>query len=692
MPEEPRSIGNSFNGDVRNVFQGGHVEVHMGPAAVGPQEGPLVRADWVGRERDLEVITEALHRGRPVALAGDEGSGKTAVAAMVLDRNRARFPEGQLYVDLDDEEASQALHSMLIRLNVDAGQIPPNLEGRASLLQSVTRGRALLIVVDGVTRAREAALFRPTSKNAGYMVVTQIPLRDPDYLEHRVGPLEPAAAAEHLRAACPNLAEAVVPRLIEEFGGHPADLRGLAGLIRHRSLSSLFEVREALAGASLFDGVYGGLSDSAKWLYRLLGSLPNSEFERALTGIFTGSRDWAVEGVPAPFAELLDAELVRETRPGWYRVQHGIAGDGDRSVPAASVPVELFSAAYDSLAWHARRAQLADIAVMGRDRLRYAPRLPVRVDPPAFGGSAEAMEWFRTLHPALQDSVRIAARHRWSDLTWALVEALWAYFANTAQDREAAACFRTALAVADDPIAIGQLSSMLGMSLLKTEEFGEAGTVLDHGLEVATAALRSVEDPSDHLRCKALIGTLAEVLGRLRRRERRFEEAHDLLSMSLANAEDLQRPKAVGIRLRALAELYQDQGECHQAEQTWELAVERSREAGDERNAVGAELDVAMLRFRRGDAEALAAVDGALAQVCRAGLWQAAAETHERIAWILAERDVALPSAAIGAAREPRPERPYEERLRRALELYETHGALLDAERVRRTLELNGAA
>lgn len=685
MPEGPFTGRNDFHGDVRDVYQADRIEQHYGPRPVGPSEGPLVRREWTGREDDVESVARALGEGRPVSLVGADGSGKTAVAAMVLDRLREQYPEGQLYTDLDDEDASAAAHSMLLRLGIDAGQIPPNLEGRASLLRSVTRGRRVLLVVDGVTRAREAAVFRPAAPPSGFLVASRTPLQDTDYHEHRLEPLAPGAAAEHLRQACPNLPEAVLPRLVEEFGTHPADLRKLAGLIRHRSLSTLFEVREALDGAPLADGVYRGLSESARWLYRLLRSLPGSEFEQALTGIFTGSKDWAAQDVPAPFAELLDAGLIGETRPGWYRIEHG--RDEPRPDRGAAVPVELFSASRDSLAWHARRAQLADIAVMGPDRLRYAPPLPLHLDPPGFDTSAEAMEWFRTLNGSLQDSVRIAARQRWSDTAWILAEALWAHFANTARDRDAADCFRTALAVAEGPIALAHLSSMLGMCLLKTGDLAEAGTVLDQGLATAAEALNAFEDPAETLRCTHLIGTLSEVLGRLRHREGRHAEAFDLLSKSLANAEELGRPRAVGIRLRALAELLQDQGELAEAERTWESAVARSTEAGDERNAAGAELDLAMLRFRNHVPGALASVDRAIAEVSQAGLWQLAAETHERLARASAERDCSLSGEAMGE----QPDGPHIDRLRRALELYEAHGAPLDADRVRRILDLSGS-
>lgn len=667
MPQEPFTVQNAFNGGVRNVFQADRIDVRTGPAPVGPQEGPAVRREWTGRERDLELVGEALERGRPVALGGEVGMGKTAVAAMAIDRNRGRFPDGQVYIDLDGEEASQAMHSALVRLGVDPGQIPSGLEGRSALYQSVTRNLSLFVVVDGVTRAREAALFQPASTRAGYLVVTQVALRDPGFFEHALGPLEPEAAAEYLRRACPNLSEGVPRRLIEEFGSKPADLRGLAGLIRLRSLSGLIEVREALDGASLFAGLYSGLSESAKWLYRLLSTIPNREFERALTGIFTGSRDWTLESVPRPFAELLDAQLVGEHRPGWYRVETDIAGAAEPPSPNESVPLELFSAAHDSLAWHVRRAQLADQAVMN-DRLRFAPRLPARVSAPGFSERSTAMEWFRTLYPALHESVLIAARHGWSDLAWILAEALWAYYANASRSREAATCYRAALAVADGPIAVGHLSSLLGMCLIDTGDCVEAGQILDRGLEAVDDAGDAIDETSR----KTLEGILSEVLGRLRHRERRFEEAVDLLQRSRALAEEIERPKAVGIRLRALAEVHRDQGHDELAERAWALAAECFEQAGDERNLDGARLDIAVLRFRRGEDAALPEADRLSDRFRGAGLWQTAAETQERLAESLAERG-----------------EPHRNRLERALRLYEAHGAVVDADRVRRLLRVS---
>lgn len=54
MSEEPFTVRNAFNGEVGSVLQAGTVNVHNGPVAVIPQEGPPVRTEWIGRERDLD--------------------------------------------------------------------------------------------------------------------------------------------------------------------------------------------------------------------------------------------------------------------------------------------------------------------------------------------------------------------------------------------------------------------------------------------------------------------------------------------------------------------------------------------------------------------------------------------------------------------------------------------------------------
>lgn len=661
------TVHNAFDGEAANVFQGGVVNVNTGPRPIGPQEGPQVRPGWIGREADLDAIGQALAQRRPVALGGDDGIGKTALAALVIERFRGRYPDGQVYVDLDAEPASPALHSLLVRLNVAPHQIPAELEGRHALYRSVTRDLPLLVVADGVTRDREAALFRPAAVEAGYVVVTRFPLRDKTFLEHRLGPLDPKAAATYLRDACPNLADGVPERLVEEFGSGPADLSALAGLISQRSLSHLIEVREAIGGGAIVNGLYSGLSEQAKWLFRFLETLRGREFEGELVGIFTGAADWGPGEYPKAFDELLDARLVEPVRRGWFR----LVRETEPRERAEAPLTDVFNAVRDSFIWNVRRAQHADRMVMATDRLRFAPPLPAHVTAPEFNSGSEAMEWFRARFSTLQASLRDAARHEWSDLAWSLVEALWAYFANTSRDREAAECYETALAVARTPEAVAHLSALLGMCLLRLGRLDEADVRLGRAMATVETARQSTADPGRIRTLGELDAILTEVSGRLRRRQGRHEEALNLLRQSCVYMEEFNRPKAIGIRLRVIAEIHEELGELDLAESTWNRASAYFAEAGDQRNLNGTRLDLAMLRFNRGDADALSEVDAALLPLSKADLWQTVGETHERVALRLAERG-----------------EPFRDRAERAVSLFEAHGSHADAERVRQWLAL----
>lgn len=667
MSEETFAVRNTFCGDVENVIQADTVHMHSGSAAVVPQEGPLVKPEWSGRESELVSIGASLAAKQPVAVAGDEGIGTSALAAMVIDRYRSRYHDGQLYIDLDGEESDRALHSVLIRLNVPPGQIPPSSEGRQSLYRSITRDRALLVVVDGAAGEREAELFRPSPSASGYVVVSRAPLRSQTYRSFSLGPLAAEDAAEFLRDACPNLAEDLPPRLIQVFGSKPADLNLLAGLISHRSLAELVEVREAVGECDLFTGVYSGLSRTAQWLYRLLGTIPNREFEQGITGIFKGAKGWNHENVPGAFAELRTARLVVEHRKGWYRIETTEAFERPR--PADPVPVDLFNAARDSLIWHVRRAQLADRTVMEAP-LRFAPPLPEHVAAPGFTGRPAAMEWYRALYPALRDSLDVATKQCWPDLAWALAEALWAYYANASVDHEAARMYEAVLGVTADPVARAQLNSMLAMCRTKIGDETGAEQAVDSGLDAVTAVEQSPE-VSDRTRT-ALKGLLTEALGRLRKRQRRFDEAIEALRRSAELMEALGRARAVGIRLRAVAEIYQEQDRPDLAIVTWELAATWFETAKDRRNHHGTLLDIAMLQFHRGDADALARIDELLEDLVKESLWQTVAETHERVAVVLAERG-----------------EPHRGRAVRALHLFAAHGDVIGSDRVRATFGIS---
>ncbi|GAB4006158.1 hypothetical protein GCM10029992_56050 [Glycomyces albus] len=78
-----------------------------------------------------------------MAVRGGTGMGKTATAAKLLDSvTEDDFPDGRMYVDLDNLEPTEAMHSLLLRLGADATRIPTSLEGKkpSTIRPSATSG------------------------------------------------------------------------------------------------------------------------------------------------------------------------------------------------------------------------------------------------------------------------------------------------------------------------------------------------------------------------------------------------------------------------------------------------------------------------------------------------------------------------------------------------------------------------
>jgi transcriptional regulator with XRE-family HTH domain/tetratricopeptide (TPR) repeat protein len=148
-----------------------------GSAAVdglaGPCQLPAEVAQFVGRDRELRALDELLDRactraagGAVVvsAIVGTAGIGKTALAVHWAHQASARFPGGQLYVNLRGYDTGQpmtaadALAGFLYAFGVAAEGWPRDLDARAGLYRSLVARMRLLIVLDN---ARDAEQVRP---------------------------------------------------------------------------------------------------------------------------------------------------------------------------------------------------------------------------------------------------------------------------------------------------------------------------------------------------------------------------------------------------------------------------------------------------------------------------------------------------------------------------------------------------
>jgi DNA-binding SARP family transcriptional activator len=136
---------------------GRHRDAAAGPAAGAPPPGSALTC----------------------AISGTAGVGKTALALHWAHRVRARFPDGQLYLDLRGYDADQpvdpaeALARCLLALGVREGDIPRGLDERAARYRTELTGRRMLIVLDNAEAVEQVRPLLPGTPSCLVVVTSR---------------------------------------------------------------------------------------------------------------------------------------------------------------------------------------------------------------------------------------------------------------------------------------------------------------------------------------------------------------------------------------------------------------------------------------------------------------------------------------------------------------------------------------
>lgn len=428
------------------------------PSAAGqpgpPRQVPAATPHFTGRSAELSVLDElagqaVASRGAwppaagggvtsVVVIAGTAGVGKTTLANYFCQRAAARFPDGQLHVDLrgfdpggQPLDASVALRGFLEALGVKPASVPSDADASAALYRTLVAGRSLLIAVDnarGVEQVRPLIPGSPgclvvvTSRNSlaglvaqGAQVLTLTPFSDDDalrFLARRLGALrlerEPRAAADLVKlCASLPLAMSVAAAYAAAHPGFP--LSALAAELRSRGLDQLDTGDPETSARTVFSWSYHALSESAQLVFRLLGLDPGPDIGSEATA--------SLAALPVPRAhaalrELSRAHLAQEHAPSRFAVHDLLRAyaaelaaevDGEASVRAA----ELRLLDHYLHSGHAAASLLAP----SRDG-RFLPGAADGVVVVTQAAADTAMSWFTAESaPLLAACARAAERH-----------------------------------------------------------------------------------------------------------------------------------------------------------------------------------------------------------------------------------------------------------------------------------------
>ena len=509
-------IGSPVTGPVVQAGSVGQIHFHRHDYTIDvPAQLPRSPEYFTSRDRELAVLTQwqSSPGGQPllVVLHGAAGVGKTTLTLHWLRRERDRFPDGQLFVDLGGFSQSgpvdpaDVLEWFLAALGVPTERVPRDLAGRAALYRSVTERRNMVVLLDNAASAAQVRPLLPAGSGCVVAVTSRWRLSGLAVDGARfvdVDPLDRAASVDLLRRFVDETRAAAEPEAVDELadlcGGLPIVLslvgarlsgrprrsvaREVADLRSH-GVSALSVVGEP-AVAPAFDLSYEKLPPGAGALYRVAALHPGHEFG---VPVLAAALDSPPDDVADQVDVLVEAHLLAEVadeRFGFHDLIRSHAKD------KAARDGEPDTSVRRMVEWYLDTAVAADLLVHPL-RERHGPRYGAPRPTDLFGSDDEALDWLTMERDNLMAAALAADRRGWADVVWQCCEAMWGLFLHSRRYDGWTALHDAGIAAARrcaDRAAEARLRAQLGFAYAKLGRFAEAAEQNRVGLALAGEA------------------------------------------------------------------------------------------------------------------------------------------------------------------------------------------------------------
>ena len=433
------------------------------PVQAMPAQLPLDVSGFAGRMAELARLhallpsAEAAGGGTVVisAIGGTAGVGKTALAVHFAHEVASRFPDGQLYVNLQGFGPSgtpvapvAALRGFLLALGVAAEAIPADEADQSGLYRSLLAGKRVLVVLDNARDAGQVRPLLPGSPGCLVVVTSRSELTGlvaaegarplvldvlsaaeaAELLAFRLGrerlDREPGTA-EELTSLCSGLPLAVAivaARAAARPGLALADLADELQVAQSR-LDALETGDPATSVRAVFSWSYRQLAEAAARVFRLAGLHPGRDLTvpaaASLAGIPPGEAHRLLE-------KLTQAHLLIEHTPGRYcfhDLLRAYAADLATAPGAPDDPRAALTRLFD----HYLATAAAAMDLLHPGEAHYLD--------PDLGGSAQALPnlqaaraWLDAERPALVAITAHTAAHGWHSHAIRFAAVLHRYF------------------------------------------------------------------------------------------------------------------------------------------------------------------------------------------------------------------------------------------------------------------------
>lgn len=416
-----------------------------------PAQLPLDLPSFVGRERELAGLHVLLPpdatgpgAGTVVisAIGGTAGVGKTALAVRFAHQVADRFPDGQLYVNLQGFGPSgppvtpeAALRGFLQALGVAPEAIPVDEAGQANLYRTMLAGRRVLVVLDNARDAAQVRPLLPGSPGSMVIVTSRSELTGLAATEGArlliLGMLNTDEAAELLAARLGQDRLDREPGAAEELAslcsGLPLALAIVAARVAARPAVALADTAgELLSAQSRLDALdtgdpatsvraafswsYQQLTEPAARLFRLAGLHPGRDLTVPAAASLAGIEPTQARRL---LDELVRSHLLSEHAPGRcnshdllraYAVGLASAPDG------ADDPRAALTRLFD----HYLATAAAAMRLLRPAEASPRPQVPAPATPtPGLDSREAALGWLEAERPVLVAVSAYAADHGW---------------------------------------------------------------------------------------------------------------------------------------------------------------------------------------------------------------------------------------------------------------------------------------